>query len=264
MDDVVKVVILAIVQGIAEFLPISSSGHLAVLSKLFGFQDDENVLMSIALHAGTLLSIILYYHKDLLSMLQPKNFKLALLIGLGTIPAVIVGLGLKDMMDQFVNTPLFIAGFFCCTAAILFFLHNREPIGKPLKEIGPRDALAIGVLQAIAILPGISRSGSTIAIATRLGYDHEDAARFSFLLGIPAIGGAVVLYLKDILEMGANESGGSVTLPLLFLGFVVSFVTGYGALLCLIKILRKGKLHHFAIYLVCIAIILAGFTFFWS
>ena len=120
MDDVVKVVILAIVQGIAEFLPISSSGHLAVLSKLFGFQDDENVLMSIALHAGTLLSIILYYHKDLLSMLQPKNFKLALLIGLGTIPAVIVGLG-----------PEGYDGSVCQYAALyrwLLLLHGRHPV----------------------------------------------------------------------------------------------------------------------------------------
>lgn len=256
MDDLIKVIILGIVQGVAEFLPISSSGHLAVLSSLFGFEEDDNLLLAIALHAGTLLSIVLYYRNDLLALLKPERFKLVLYIGLGTIPAVIVGLGLKDLMDQLVSSPLFIAGFFGLTAAFLFFLHNRAPQGRTLEDLTPAHACLIGVFQAIAILPGVSRSGSTISIATRMGYNHEDAARFSFLLGVPAIGGAVVLYMKDILEMGARSAGEGVTLPLLGVGFVVSFITGYGSLVLLIRLLKKGKLHHFSFYLVVIAVVL--------
>lgn len=251
MLEYLKLALLAAVQGVAEFLPISSSGHLAVLGRLLDCDPEGSLTVSIVLHAGTLLAIVLFYFKELFSLLLPERRRIILLVIIGTIPAGIVGLTIKKTgLDDLLFTHPLVSGIgFMITATLLLYgMKGCSGEGRGLETMSIRQALLIGLAQAVAILPGVSRSGSTISAAMRCNIRKEDCATFSFLLAIPAIGGAAFLELLSMLKKGAEELNAVDWAPLL-LGFTVSAIVGYFSLKVLLAVLKKGKLAFFSVYL---------------
>jgi undecaprenyl-diphosphatase len=253
-----EIILLAIVQGITEFLPISSDGHLAVVNALLdarGRSVKPDLLeTTIALHLGTLASVLVFYRRDIIRVLLHDRRAIPPLI-VATIPAVIIGLGIEKGLPDSISRPLLesplLAGFgFLVTAAALWLL-GRRPEGEldyPQTSLG--KAFAIGIAQAAAILPGVSRSGTTIPAGISLGLRREAAAAFSFLMAIPAIAGAGLLKTIDAIEKGTT----STPLPTLALGFVVSMLVGLAALAVLLRMLRHGRLELFVYYLVPLGI----------
>lgn len=261
--ELIKVGILAVFQGVAEFLPISSSGHLQVLQFLLGFDPESNIFLSVVLHAGTLLAILIFYFSTLWEILQKRQFRLVAAIIIGTIPAGVVGVAIKASgIDGIIFTSLLVpaVGFLFTAFLLLYALKSRpedeESSALPLAEITMKKALLIGIAQAVAITPGISRSGSTIAAGLKVNLKKADCARFSFLLAIPAIGGAIVLELKDVLTEPGDISAGNV-ITWIF-GFFVAAAVGYFSLKLLLGMLQKGKLQYFAWYLLGASIFTFG------
>ncbi len=239
--EYLQVVFLGIVQGIAEFLPISSSGHLVLVEALFGMHH-ESLALNVALHVGTLLSISLVYRHQILALLHQPRLLLAIVVA--TIPIVIVGLCLHDELKQTFSSPL-IAG--CCllvTASLLWSTQRIDRGEKSLEEISLRDALIVGLFQTIAPLPGISRSGVTIVGGLVAGLSRRTAADFSFLIALPAIGGAATLESLEMLQTGTN----SRELWQMAIGAGVAFVVGVVALRWLLSVVAARKLHLFAGY----------------
>lgn len=248
-----QVIILGIVQGITEFLPVSSDGHLALLQNLFGIH--EHVLtLTIVLHFGTLLSILLVYRHDLLPLL--KQWKLCALIVLATIPAGFVGLTLKSYIEQASQVPWIAAAGLIATAVLLLVGQYWERNRDGLEKLGPAQALLIGLFQTIAILPGVSRSGSTISAGLMTGLRRDAATTFSFFIAIPVLAGACLLEGKDLLA----EHFPPHVLWMLAAGALTSFVVGVAALQFLIRLVKQRQLHWFAYY--CLA--LAAVTFVWQ
>lgn len=247
-EDYLEAVLLGIVQGVAEFLPVSSSGHLVIAGALVQrftgrtVDAESNLQLNVALHLGTLFSILVVYRRDLLRVL--RDVRLCLLIVLATVPVAVVGLLLKDAIEQYLLNPL-AAGVCLFVTAGLLALAERTAGGEtPMERLTPRQAGVIGLFQALAILPGVSRSGSTISSGMLAGLKPEDAARFSFLIAVPAIGGAVVLTAKGMLE----EQGGGNPLPVLLAGAAVAFLVGWASLRGLIGLIRRHQLRWFAWY----------------
>ena len=237
-----EILILAVIQGIAEFLPISSSGHLVLASHWLGDQS-ASADVNIVLHTGTLLSIIVFYARQLLALLDRDRQAIPLII-VGTIPAVVLGLLIKSQFESVLENPWLAACMLFVTGTLLL-ISKRLPEGDlELTSIGYGKALGIGLFQALALLPGISRSGSTIVAGLLAGTKRETAATFSFLLAIPAIGGASLLEIID-LARGAEASASIGTLAV---GAAVSFAVGLLSLNWLIRWLRSGKLHLFAFW----------------
>ena len=240
----VQVVILAIVQGIAEFLPISSSGHLNVFQTMMG-KLSESAELNIVLHFGTLLAIIGFYWKRILALLTSDRRVIPMLI-LGTVPAAIIGIYLKKMHEPLLANTLLSGMMFPITGVMLIVLSRLKKGDKEYAKMDYKMVILIGLAQAFALLPGISRSGSTIVMGSLLGLSRQSAATFSFLLAIPAILGATVLELKDIIEVGKTET----PLTPLLVGLVIAFAVGWVSLTVLVKWLEAGKLHWFAYYLI--------------
>jgi undecaprenyl-diphosphatase len=238
--QLLEMVILAIVQGIAEFLPISSSGHLVVVGALLG-ETSESAAVEIILHTGTLASILVIYWRRILMLLTSDRRVLPLLV-VGTLPAAVIGLSIKIYAESLLKNPL-LAGCMLLVTATLLWTLRRLPHGETeYPQFRWWQALAVGCFQAIAILPGISRSGATIFAGRLLGLRSADAVTFSFLLAIPAISGATVLAVKDLREDGVSGDD----LMLLIVGSVIAFVVGIFALRWLIRWSRKEQLHWFA------------------
>ena len=257
MEQFLKVTLLAILQGITEFLPVSSSGHLELLSTLFKFKNSDSMTLSIMLHAGSLAAIVVFYFKTLWSLLKKENFRLIGLIILGSVPAGVFGVTLKMTgYDEMLSSSLPVVGFgFLITAALLRLTTKEKLIQlapgeapKKLSEMTLRQALTIGVVQAIAIVPGISRSGSTISCGIITGVERESSATFSFLLALPAIGGAALLEVLSLLK-GTNSAVEVFTIPQLVWGVALSAAVSFGALALLMNFVRKGKLVYFSWYL---------------
>jgi undecaprenyl-diphosphatase len=257
--SLVEIIILAILQGITEFLPVSSSGHLvvanAVLESMGNAKAPDVLEVNIALHLGTLLSVLIYYRREIARLLTSDRRVVPMLI-IGTIPAAIVGVILKLVLpeaitDQIQENPLLAGCLFPVTAAILWAATRFRSEGESdYTTISVRNALLIGLAQAAAILPGISRSGSTIAAGQGVGLRRDAAATFAFLLAIPAIAGAGVLEGLDILKAGKTNTDWY----LLLIGAGVSFVVGLVALSILIRFVRAGRLAVFAWYLIPLGI----------
>jgi undecaprenyl-diphosphatase len=245
LPESVQVLILAIIQGIAEFLPISSSGHLVVVSALFGMKEGSAEL-NIILHFGTLLAIVLFYWKRIVALLSSDRKVIPLLI-VGTIPAVVIGLVIKKLYPWITEYPL-LAGFMLPVTGMMLLLLPKIKKGETeYQDMTYLSAFLIGCAQAFAILPGISRSGSTIVAGSFLGLKRQAAATFSFLLAIPVILGATVLEVKDMME---SETGSTIPVWLLAAGALVSFAVGLVALRWLVQWVEKGKLHWFAYWLI--------------
>ena len=242
MPQWLEMLILSVVQGIAEFLPISSSGHLVLLQHAFGSMK-ETILINVVLHAGTLVSILCIFHRQILEILAKHHRVIPMLI-IGTLPAAVVGLTIKKLYADVLESPWISASMLIVTGIGLLWIR-KQPEGKTeYFDITWKQALAIGSFQAIGILPGISRSGSTIFAGLLFGLNRNAAATFSFLLAIPAILGATVLELKDL---GAAPPDG-MPRSYLLVGAAISFVVGLFALVWLKRWLGQGKLHYFAFW----------------
>ena len=240
-----EAVFLGLIQGLTEFLPISSSGHLVIGQKFLGLEDPP-VLFDILVHCGTLLAIIFYFNKRIINFY--KNFNNLRLIFIGSLPAVLVGLFLNDYLKALFDS-LFIVGFCLLITAGLLFLTNF--VKKPDKDFSKIDwitSFKIGCLQALAILPGVSRSGSTISAGLWRGLKKETAFAFSFYLGAPAMVGALILQIPDILESGRQMHMGLV-------GLITAALSGFFSLKILEKVVLKRKLSYFGAYCLSIGIL---------
>jgi undecaprenyl-diphosphatase len=247
--DILSAIILGIVQGITEWLPISSSGHLVIFQQLFNME--VPVFFDIMLHFATLLVIFIVFWKDIVNVVRSwvyweKNeyWKLGWFIILGSVFTAVIGFVFKDFILSFFNS-LFIVGIALICTGVLLFLTNFVQGKKRLKWY---DAVLIGLMQGLALIPGVSRSGSTIGTGMLLGVDREKVARFSFLLVIPAIIGATVLEYDSSFIVGS-------WLPVL-VGMVVSIIVGYVALKLLLKIVLKNKFWLFSFYCVILGVVL--------
>ena len=239
-----EIIFLAILQGITEFLPISSSGHLVVVESVFeqfGVVIQEKLSVGIVLHLGTLVAIIVFYWRRIFALLNKDRRVIGLLI-VGSIPAAAVGVPLKKFGTELLENPLLAGCMFLVTGVLLLWTKRCKQGEIECRELSYWRALVIGLFQAFAILPGISRSGSTIVAGLGTGLKRDEAATFSFLLAIPAIGGAGILELKDLI----TESNGSVPVLGLAIGGLISFLVGLAALAWLVRWIEKGQLHYFA------------------
>jgi undecaprenyl-diphosphatase len=253
-----EMVILALVQGVAEFLPISSSGHLVLVGWLLG-HESESATVEIILHTGTLASILLIFWKRIVDLLVNDRRVVPLLV-VGTLPAVLVGLPLKLYGEPILKSPLLAGSMLLVTGTLLLMMKYVGKGDRGYQSLVWWQAVLIGCFQAIAILPGISRSGATIFGGRLIGLRGVDAVTFSFLLAIPAIAGATVLAVRDLVKEGA----GGTEVSLLMIGAVISFATGVVALKWLIRWSTKDRLHWFAFWcfpigLIVIALHMGGF-----
>ena len=248
--DVITAVILGIIQGLTEFLPISSSGHLEIAKTILGDNSlpKESLLMTVVLHGATALSTIVVFRKDIQEIFQglfqfERNdaFYFSLKIITSMIPAVFVGLFFEDFITELFHKNILLVGLMLWVTALLLYLANRAEVTE--KDLNIKSALGIGIIQAIAILPGISRSGATIALGVILGIDKSKAARFSFLMVIPLIFGSMA---KSILEIDSQVS--EISILSLSLGFIAAFITGILACKWMIEWVKNSKLWYFSVY----------------
>jgi undecaprenyl-diphosphatase len=260
-----QIFVLAILQGITEFLPISSSGHLAILSDITGWRD-QGMAMDVMMHVGSLAAIIVYFWRDvvqlflggfeLLRLRLTDRARLALYIILGTIPAVIFGLALKksgylDALRADHTAKLTVVGVTAIFYGVLLYVADRiGPRKWAVEDMKLPPALMIGIAQMFALIPGTSRSGVTMTAARFLGVERAEAARFSFLLGMPAIAGAGILTFKEMMESGEGISGD------VMIAAGVSFLASLGAIAFLMALVRRMSFLPFAIYRIALGIFL--------
>ena len=254
-----EALILGIVQGLTEYLPVSSSGHLAIGSYLFGIDGADNLTFTVLVHVATILStfVVLWSEidwilKGLFKFKMNDETKYFLNILVSMIPIGIVGFCFKDKVEEVFGSGLLIVGcMLLVTAALLIFSYYAKPRQK--EKISWRDALIIGIAQACAVMPGLSRSGSTIATGLLLGNKKESLAQFSFLMVIPPILGEALLDVLKVVK-GEEAFGGIDTLPLV-IGFIAAFVAGCLACKWMISIVKKGKLLWFGVYCIFAGIV---------
>ncbi len=254
-----EALVLGIVQGLTEYLPVSSSGHLAIGSALFGIEGEENLAFTIAVHVATVLSTLVVLWKEIewilrgmVKMKMNDETRYAINILVSMIPIGIVGVFFKDEVEKIFGSGLLIVGcMLVLTALLLAFSYYAKPRQK--KDISIKDAFIIGLSQACAVLPGLSRSGTTIATGLLLGNDKARMAQFSFLMVIPPILGEALLDVMKIVK-GENIAGDIPTLSLV-VGFVAAFVSGCVACKWMINIVKKGKLIYFAVYCAVIGLV---------
>lgn len=253
---IIEAIILGIVQGLTEFLPVSSSGHLEIAKELLSVSEQEqNLLMTVLLHAATALSTIVIFRKDIVQIFAGlfqfkwnEEAKFSVKIILSMIPAAVVGLFFEDEIESLFGGQILLVGCMLLLTGLLLFLADKAK--KTDKKVSIFNSILIGVSQAIAILPGISRSGATISTSVLLGVDREKAARFSFLMVVPLILGKMA---KDMLS-GDLVSDSSNILPLIF-GFIAAFFTGLVACKWMIRLVKKSQLKYFAYYCFAVGII---------
>ncbi len=263
--ELIKAVILGIVQGVTEFLPISSSGHLVIGSEILGYRE-QGIVFEVFLHLGTLFSVMIVFRKELLAMIKAplkmmnqavdaetkKYFLWDIYVILATLPAVVVALNFKDQIEQFFDNLLLVYVFLAITGVMMIF--SRKMVDRSNTLNGWRSFL-LGCAQALAIMPGLSRSGTTIFAGMAMGMNRVTVAKFSFIMSIPAILGAVVLQSSEIYHnpptLGALQGIG--------LGTVFSAVSGYFAIKLLLDLVRKNRLQWFGYY--CLLVSFTGFIF---
>lgn len=251
-----QAIVLGIVQGATEYIPVSSSAHLVLVPWLLGWPDAP-FEFEVLVQWGTLVGVFVYFWRDvwaivrdvLVGLLQRKPWgtlqaRLGWYIVLATLPAVLFGLLFKPLFEAAFASPLAVAALLLGTAALLTAAERFSAPQRELSSLGWLDALVIGLWQVVALLPGVSRSGATISGGMLRGLDRPSAARFSFLMSIPALLGAGVLAVKDLLEAGSLAA----QLPALGVGFVAAAISGYACIRWLLGYLQRGKLYGFALY----------------
>lgn len=267
MTDIINALILALVQGLTEFLPVSSSGHLVIGASLLGLES-EDILLEIFLHFGTFLSVLVIFRQDIADILlsffqhfyrvgrwkkafaEDENFRLSVFLIIAIIPAGIAGLFFKDFFESLFNS-LAATGTALLVTGVLLMGTYWAP--QKEAELSAGKSLLIGLAQAFAIIPGISRSGSTISTALFLGIPKEKAARFSFIMALPLVFGATLL------EAGTADWSDVELMPIVF-GTILAFFSGYVAIKWLLALLVKGKFHHFAWYCLGLGALTLGYT----
>jgi len=252
-----QALILGLIQGFTEYLPISSSGHLTIFGTLFGLNGEENLAFAIVVHAATVLSTIAVLWKDIWNILKGlfkfqwnEETRYFAKIILSMIPVGLVGVFMKDYVEEIFGSGLFIVGcMLLLTAALLFFSYYYRP--KQKENISFKNAFIIGISQAIAVLPGLSRSGTTISTGLLLGIKKEDIAKFSFLMVlIPILGEALLDTMKGDFSGNTGISGFG-----LLIGFIAAFISGTVACKWMLNLVKKGKLIYFAYYCVAVGLI---------
>ncbi|MCA9996049.1 MAG: undecaprenyl-diphosphatase UppP [Anaerolineales bacterium] len=256
--NLIEAIILGIVQGATEFLPISSSGHLVLVPSLLNMTQPTLPFIAI-MHLGTLTAVLIYFYRDLLKIIQAvwtgvrqaaplatTESRIGWFIIVGSIPAAVAGLTLSDFFDSAFGSPIIVAGLLLLTAVLLIIGERLMTGGKQLSQMTWKDAWVIGFLQMAALLPGVSRSGSTLMAGLKSGFSREDAARYSFLLGIPAIVGAGLLGILDVMQ--AHQL--ATQLPFFLVGFLIAAITGYLCIHFLLRWLQSHSLYVFAVYCV--------------
>jgi undecaprenyl-diphosphatase len=265
--NLIEAIILGLVQGLTEFLPVSSSGHLVIFQDFLGM-NQPGVTLEVILHFGTLLSVLFVFGRDFLDLLRfPKDaeqrrFLLLLLVGL--IPTALMAFLLGDYMELLFNSPLAVGMMLLVTGGLLKLLTVFTGGKKDITGMKYQDALWVGLLQGVAIIPGISRSGSTITAAVWRGLDQATAVRYSFMLAAPVIFGATLLEVKDLLAAGIERA----LLVNYLAGGLVAFLAGIFAIKTFIRLLQRHKFHYFAYYcwaagafIIIYALLRYGFVF---
>lgn len=255
-----QAIILGIVQGVTEFLPVSSSGHLVLGQHLFGLKTPE-LMFDVAVHIGTLVAVCIYFFNDIIDILvsggrwigrrlksngapvpMSAEVRLGVMIIVGSVPTAIIGVLLHGMVDVLFTSVLLVGMMLIVTGLWMWFTRGLQPTGADMDGFSAVKALFIGTIQGLAVIPGISRSGATISAALYLGLNRETAARYSFLLSIPAILGAALISMRDLSAAGTAQPS------VVAIGAVVSGVVGYAALTFLVYLVKKGNLYMFAPY----------------
>ena len=264
--------LLGLVQGATEFLPISSSAHLYAIPYLFGLSDPllSSLAFGAVIHLGTLAAVLVALRRDVLRLAgvalgtvtslgrrrgDSADERLIMAIVIGTVPAVIAGVVAGDVLESAVRTPLIVAGAVTAGALLLWFAERVGTRERPLQSVGVIDGLMVGFAQALALIPGISRSGATISGGLLLGFRRDAAARLGFLLGIPAIAGAGTIELKHLLESSEDLAASA---PLLAIGVVSAFLSGLVAIKLLFRILDGGSTRIFVAYRLAFAAVLVA------
>ena len=255
-----QVIVLAIVQGLTEFLPISSSGHLVLVPTVFGWSD-QGMAFDVAMHFGSLTAVLIYFRGDITMLLRGAlqvasinletiEARLALAIGVGTIPAAVVGLALGGWIGANLRSPTVIAGTLAGYAVIMILVDRFGRKERDLRSIGIRDVLIIGVAQALALVPGTSRSGVTISAGLALGFSRTEAARFSFLLAVPVILLATAYELTILATSDIEVAWGQLAF-----GAVVSAIVAYLSIEFFMRFVNRVGLLPFALYRIVLAAI---------
>lgn len=248
--QIIQAIILGIVQGITEFIPVSSDGHLIIARNILNFKD-QGLAFDIILHLATLIAVIIYFKKDLLDILRNINKKSSLFwqIIIGTIPAIIIGFLIKNLIENYFRSISWTAVFLIVNGLFFIIAEKIAKQQKEIKEISWKDSLWIGLAQAAALLPGISRSGSTISTGLIRKFKRTDAAKFSFLLSTLAIIGASSFAALDLFENKTQINGNFYEI---IFGFLAALISGYFAIKFLLNFFKKHTLLPFAIYIICL------------
>jgi len=259
-DTIWKSIVLGTAQGLTEFLPVSSSGHLSFLQRLLGYDIGAGSMtfVNIMLHFGTLIAVVVVFWKDILALFK-KPFKTLLFLIVATIPAGVVGLLFDDKISAAFDGErglLYLSVCFAATALILLFTELYAKRKKPQKPLGWANSVCMGLAQAVALFPGISRSGSTIAAGTIAGTKTEDVAKFSFLMSIPVILGSFLVSLKGVIfdEPEVVTAMGAEGLVGVLVGIVFAAVSGLFAIKVMLKIISKANYKWFSLYLVLLSL----------
>lgn len=266
MDLSIQALVMGLVQGLTEFIPVSSSGHLVLVPWLFGWKDPfiDSVAFTVILHMGTLLALLVYFWRDWMTLIpaglaavrdrslkNDPNRKMALMLVVATIPAVLVGPIFESKFEELVREPARIALMLCVGAAILWLADRWGSKERDMESLTFRESLIIGVAQVVALVPGISRSGVSISAGLFLGLTRESAARFSFLMATPVIGGAGVWEARKFLT---HEAGPSPEMNVIVIGFLAALVSGFLAIRFMLAFLRRQPVTAFVVYRVIAAI----------
>ena len=269
LSDVVRALILGIIQGLTEYLPVSSSGHLEIGEVILGFGDTEDLVFPILVHAATALSSVIIFRKEILDIFKGllefkwnESTEYTVKILLSSIPVVIIGLFFQDTIKGLFDQKLvMVGGALIVTGILLLFTYWAKPKER---SVNYKDSIIIGIVQAIAVIPGISRSGATIATSLMLGVDKAKAAQFSFLMVIVPILGKATLDAKDWVkfwlfpsaeDLAAQAGSETLSATALTVGFIAAFLTGLVACKAMLSIVQKGKLYYFSIYCAVVGIL---------
>ncbi len=274
--ETIEALILGLLQGLTEYLPVSSSGHLAIGSHILGIEAEENLMFTVAVHVATVLSTLVVLGGEIIRLVRgtfgpfnagasglarlnaDQRYMLNILVSM--IPIFVVGIFFKDAVESIFGQGLLVVG--CCllvTAGLLAYSYYGKPRQK--ENISLVDAFIIGVAQAVAVLPGLSRSGSTIATGLILGNNKAHMAQFSFLMVIPPILGEALLDTIEVAKKGFSAAFGDLSVMALVVGFVAAFVSGIAACKWMIGIVRRGKLIYFAYYCVAVGAVTLAYHF---
>ena len=275
----IEVVILGLVQGLAEFLPVSSSGHLALLQQWFGIEEDNVLLFAVLLHVGTLISVLIVYWKDVWELIKELGLtikdiftgkglrleerptrKLGVMIIVATIPTGVIGILFNDFFDSLYNSVIPIGVGLIITGFLLILAERTGTSSRGIQQMNYRNALFIGTVQGIAICPGISRSGSTLFGSLICNLDRKFAVKFVFLISIPSILGSAVMETPAAIQSGLDTA----LIGPIAVGMIVAAVSGLVAIKTMIKIVSSKKLSYFSYYVWALGLIVVGYGAFFA